>query len=479
VLRNASLYGVARLAPAAINFLALALYTRILSPAEYGRYALVSAASGFVIAVGFNWLRLGLIRFLPSNELRREAFLSSLLRGFLFVMAATLFLAVVGWLAIRDPLIRRLIPFGLALIWVQAAFELNLDLSVSRLQPVHYGLATIVRSVLGVASAAFLAWLGFGAEGVVAGLTIGFLVPLLFTLRRHWGDTSPRLADPELLAQLVRYGAPLIATLSLEFVVNASDRFLLGWLKGTGAVGAYAVGYDLSQQTLAVLMVTVNLAAWPAVIRALDQSGHAAAKLRLGEQGSLLALIALPSTAGLALLAPNIAHVLLGAEFQAFAARLIPLIALSGLIAGAKSYYFDLSFQLGKATSNQVWVMLAAAVTNIVCNLFWIPKYGAFGAAWATICAYSVGLVFSVWRGRYVFELPLPWSAWGKITAATALMALTLLPLRARLGWQALIIQILLGVLVFGATAAAANVLGVRGTVARFRMRRALGRSAG
>ena len=479
VLRNASIYGFARLAPAAINFLALALYTRLLDRAEYGRYALVMAASGLTIAVGFNWIRLGLVRFLPSYEARRREFLSTLLRGYVYVMLATLALAAVAWAVTSDPLTRRLIPFGVLLIAVQVAFESNLDLAVSRLQPIRYGVATLVRSVVGVASAAFLAWLGFGAAGVITGLCIGFVLPLVFTAPRNWRQASPSKADPEILAQLVGYGAPLAATLSLEFIVNASDRFLLGWLKGAEAVGAYSVGYDLSQQTLTVLMVTVNLAAWPAVVRALDEGGETSAAPRLAEQGLLLATIALPSAVGLALLAPNIAHAFLGIQFRAAAASLIPLIAFSALLAGTKSYYFDLSFQLGRATKNQIWIMLAAAITNIVCNLIWIPRYGAFGAAWATITAYAVGLVLSVWRGRYVFEVPLPWRGWGKVGIATGAMALVLLPFRDRLGGPILVVELAAAMVVFGISAATMNIFDIRGAFARLRQRRLLESAGG
>lgn len=471
MLRNVSLYGFAKLGPAAINFFAIALYARLLGPNAYGHYALVLAASSLAVSIGFTWLRMGLVRMLPAFESRREAFFSALLRGYVVAMAVSLVAAAIVFAVTSDPVIHRLIPLGVLLLWAQAAFELNLDVSVSRLEPVRYGLITLARSVVGVGSAWALARLGYGVEGVLVGVILGLLVPLVWTGPGNWAGASIRAADPMILREVMAYGFPLVATISLEFVVNASDRFFLGWLKGADAVGAYAVGYDLSQQSLTVLLVTVNLAAWPAVLRALTSGGEAAARPRIAEQGILLACIGLPASVGLAMLAPNIAQLFLGAQFQESAARLIPLIALATLIGGFKSYYFDLSFQLGKATGNQVWIMSAAALTNVTCNLLWIPGHGAAGAAWATIAAYAVGLTLSWWRGRSVFEIPLPWQGWGRILIATTAMTLALLPLRSARGVLMLVAQLVIGVTSFGIAAVALDLLDLRSRVRRMHAR--------
>ncbi|HMC54377.1 MAG TPA: oligosaccharide flippase family protein [Gemmatimonadaceae bacterium] len=462
MLRSVSLYAVIRAGSAAISFLGIAMLTRLLDKAEYGRYALVAASASFAAALGFTWLRMGLLRYLPAFEGRRDVFLSTLLRGFAFSMAASATLAIGLWLLVRDDEIRALIPYGLLLLWATSAFELNLDVTVSQLQPTRYGRLTALRSAVGVGAAIFLAWRGYGARGVILGFSLGLLLPVVWSAFGDWRPARLRLADAEVLRRVTRYSAPLVATVLLEFVVNLSDRFFLGWLHGVEAAGAYAVGYDLAQQTLTVLLVTVNLAAYPAVIRALEAGDAATARVRLEQQGQLLLAIGLPAAAGLALLAPNIAHLLLGADFRASARVLIPWIAVATLIGGTKSYYFDLTFQLAQVTAQQIRIMLFAAATNVVANLLLIPRYGALGAAWATVAAYIVGLSMSWARGRTVMPLPLPWRQWSRTAIATLAMAAVLWPLRSRIGWPSLIVQLLLGAAVFVAAAMMLDVLGSR-----------------
>src|SRR5258707_15768559 len=66
VLSHAAIYLVARGLPGIIAFLAIPLFSRLLEPADYGRYALVLATVGLLNALLFQWLRLSLVRYLPA-----------------------------------------------------------------------------------------------------------------------------------------------------------------------------------------------------------------------------------------------------------------------------------------------------------------------------------------------------------------------------------------------------------------------------
>jgi O-antigen/teichoic acid export membrane protein len=462
LLRNVGLFALARLLPAAINFLAITLYSRFVSRSEYGRYALVMATASLATSLCFTWLRMGLLRFLPGFEHRRAAFLSTLRHGFLLAIGFTGLIAAMWWSLTADATVRALLPIGLAVLWANAAFELNLDLTVSELRPALYGRLAFARAIVAVGVGSLLAWRGYGAMGLLTGVIIGLILPLILSAPRQWAGATLRGWDAEALGMVVRYSAPLVATLSLEYIVNTSDRFFLEWLRGPEAVGTYAVGYDLAQQTLTVLLVTINLGAYPTSIRALEREGEAGARRHIAQQGELLLLVGFPGALALALLSGNIAHVLLGSQFRGPAAAIIPLIALATLIGGMKSYYFDLSFQFAKVTTQQIWLMLAAALTNVVCNLLWIPRYGASGAAWATIGAYAVGLALSAWRGRHAFVLPLPWRSWGRISASSLFMAAALWPVRSYTGLWALFGQVAMGIGAFGVALLALDVLGAR-----------------
>src|SRR3954454_3444372 len=88
VLSHAGIYLVARGLPGIIAFLAIPLFSRLLLPSDYGRYALVMATVGLLNALLFQWLRLSLVRYLPAFKDDPARLKSTLATTMLGVIAA-------------------------------------------------------------------------------------------------------------------------------------------------------------------------------------------------------------------------------------------------------------------------------------------------------------------------------------------------------------------------------------------------------
>lgn len=469
LLKHSFYYFLARGIPGLASFLALALFTRLLSPEQYGQYALVLATSGLAYTVLFSWLPLGLLRFLPAHQeaAQKDALLSAVFSLFWSLSAVILIAAVGLWLAtplfaLQSQSLRTFCLLGACLLWARAWFELNLELSRSTLKPKLYGVLSTVKVVISILLGGLFAYLGFGATGVLIGSAAAFLVPAAAVSRGQWRKLRPLGTERKRIGQLALYGAPLTATFALEFVISGSDRLLLAWLKDVEAAGLYVVGYDMAKQSLTLLLMIINLAAYPLAVYAFERQGQEAARQQLSQNFVLLLAVGLPATAGFALLASNIAGVLVGKAFSDAATELMPWIAVATLLAGIKAYYVDLSFQLSKKTRLQVLVALFAAVTNLLLNLWLIPRYGLLGAAYSTLIAYAAALGGGWWLGNRVFTLPLPLGETVKVAFATLVMALALLPTLPLSGSLALVGQISLGVVVYVTALLLLNVAGCR-----------------
>ena len=448
LLRHSLLYLLGRGLSGGVGFIALAIYTRLLPPELYGRYALVVAGVNLAYAVLFQWLRLGLLRFLPAYPDRPQPLLATLLAGYGAMAGLGLAIGALAAALAPDAGWRALALLAVLLLWAQAWFELNLNLAQSRLEPARYGLLALAKAVLALAGGTGLILLGLGAAGPLLGQALGMLLPGLVVAAVAWRGIRPRPV-PGLTGTLLAYALPLTLTFALNFVISSSDRFLVAWYLGTEAAGTYAAGYDLGWVAVASLMTAVNLAGYSLVMRALERDGPAAAQRQLRQNGLLLLTVALPALTLVTTLAPNVARVVLGAPFRAEGARLLPWIGVAACLGGAMLYYTNLAFQLSRRTVGQLWVSLAAALLNLVLNGLWIPRFGLLGAAWATLLAYGLGLALG-WRlGRRVFPLPLlPADALKPVGAALA-MALALWPCRAWLGPAALGAEVVLGLLVY------------------------------
>ena len=449
LLRHSLLYLLGRGVPGVIGFLTLGVYTRLLPPELYGQYALAVAGATLTNAILFQWLRLGLLRFLPAYGDRPAPLLATLLAGYVAMAGIALGIGALAYLFAPDATWRGLILLTVPLLWAQAWFELNLNLSQSQLAPRRYGSLALAKAVLALAAGTALILLGLGAAGPLLALILAMLAPSLILSGAAWrGVGWPRPA-PELVQKLLAYGLPLTATFALSFVIGTSDRFLVAWFLGTEAAGAYAASYELGWSSVLIFMTIVNLAGYPLVMRAMEGAGVAAARGQLQQNGLLLLAVGLPALLGVVILAPNIARVVLGAPFRADGARLLPWVALAAFMGGGMLFYTNLAFQLGRDTLSQLWVTLAAALANLGLNLVCIPRFGLLGAAWATLLAYGLGLILGWWLGRRAFPLPALPADSLKVIAAAFVMALALWPVRNLEGPLVLAGQVGLGALVY------------------------------
>ncbi|MGH6914833.1 MAG: lipopolysaccharide biosynthesis protein, partial [Geminicoccales bacterium] len=162
LLRHGAMYLAARGLPGIISLAAITIYSRLLSPDDYGQYALVIAGVGLANKLAFEWLRLSLLRFLPGYQAQRSTFLSTLLAGFFGLALITAIVGGAALFALQDPVRLKLSVLGLALLWVQALFDLHLEIARSQLSPVTYGMMAASRAVLALALGVALVLAGFG-----------------------------------------------------------------------------------------------------------------------------------------------------------------------------------------------------------------------------------------------------------------------------------------------------------------------------
>lgn len=448
LLKHSVYYLLARGLPGVFNLLAIALYTRMLSTDEYGRYALVIAGVGFFNMILFQWLRLSLLRFRPEYQENHQPLLSTILAAFvtisIFTGVAGLLLAIF-W---PDSSWQGLILLAVPLLWANAWFELNLELFRSKMQPIRYGQASWLKSVSALVVGVFLVLRGLGTYGPLIGLFFGFILVGLCFAPSEWRGIQPRVLRP-VLSQVTRYGLPLTATFALGFVIQSSDRFLIAYYMGEGYTGSYVAGYDFAWNSIVLLMIIVNLSAYPLAISSLEKNGILAAQMQLVRNSRLQLIVSIPATVGLILLAPQIGNVIFGADFREDAIVLLPLISVAAFIHGIRSYHFDLAFQMGKHTVGQIWIYAPAALINLILNIIWIPRFGILGAAWSTLVAYCLALFLSVVIGKRFFQVRLSWQGMGEAVVAVSFMALALSLIPELHGVLGLLVSVAIGMAVY------------------------------
>lgn len=447
LLRHSLIYFPARGIPALIAFATIIVYTRLMSPEEFGQYILVVTGALLANAILYQWLNSSLLRFLPRHAEDKASLLNALLGAF---VAISLVGAAAGLAAmlLTSPRWSSLVLYAVVLTCVQAWYTLNLELTRASLQPVRYGLIATMRAAIALGLGTLLL-LRFDAHGALAGLIVAYCLAGLWASRGQWRELRLPALNAALIKPILLYGLPLTISHTLNALVVHTDRFMLAALLDETATGFYAAGQALAQQSVGVLLLMVNLGAYPLIVHAQETKGPAAAGTKLRKNALLLLAVGLPVTAVLVCCAPEVAALLLGSEFRVNAAMLIPLVAVATLLNGLRAYYFDLAFYLGRRTGLHVFVTGTSAAVNLLANLVLIPMFGLAGAAYASIASYSLGLLLSMMFSRKAFRLPPMLKDFAKFFLATLAMSAVLLLLPRPEGFAGLLPVLFLATAVY------------------------------
>lgn len=460
--RHSMSYVASRGVPALINFATIAIFSRMLSPSEYGRYAIALAWMLLASTLAFDWIRLSTLRLFAAHETRESSFLSAVYTSFLGVASLIGIIGASVIMLIPISIDWQLIALVLVLSALHAFHELSSELARARLQPFEYGKLALIRSTGALLFGGAFVSMGMGGDGALLGLAVSLMLSTMYSHSQQWGTVTPTRREGGTIVDLARYGWPLTISLFLHYVMSMSDRLMIERLLDPAAAGLYAVAYDLPRQSLGTLMMIVTLAGLPLAVRCMEHDGVGAAARQLSKNASLLMAIALPAAVGLSMLAEPISNVVVGVEFSATAAALIPWISAGVLLHGLKSYYVDHAFMLSRRVGLQAVAAGIGAVTNVGLNIVLIPLLGLPGAAYATVTAYAIALLTSLALVRSLFPIRFPADA-SRIALATIAMATVLyfaLPIEG--GVVELALHVLLGALAFGISAVALNVAGLR-----------------
>ena len=449
-----------------VGLLAIVTFTRLLSPEEYGAYALGFSAMSLCHTLCFTWMEAAMARFYA-----REAQGAKLADHFVtlyrcWIGAALAFPVLAGaalWGWPTHSGVKTAVAAGLASILVRSLAKLVQERRRAAGDVRAAALLDIAQTVGGFALGAGLIFAGLGGAAPLAGAGAVAAACLIFVLPTELKSLKGGRFDAAQARAYAAYGVPVSASLILALVLATTDRFLLGAYLNEAAVGVYHAGYSLANRTLDVLFIWLGMAGGPAMVMALERGGRPALEEAAREQADVMVALTLPAAVGLALVARPLADVMIGPGLRAGAAQVTPWIAASAFFAGTTTYYLHQAFTLARRTPLLLAAMAAPAIANLVLNLVMIPRFGLNGALWATTASYALGAVASFTLGRRALALPFPAQALARAGVASLAMALAVSQVPAFGGAVELILKAAVGAVVYGVLAAALDVGGLRG----------------
>jgi O-antigen/teichoic acid export membrane protein len=378
--------------------------TRLLVPAELGRYSTVSGIvlfGGFIADFG---LSLAITRRVSADPRTTDQLLGGTLLmsfgiGSACYVVALGFAAVAGYptATVVDVAIGALaLPIGAVATALLAALDGHGLID-------RRALITFVQSgVVAVGGLLALA-AGLGVRAAVACIPIGPLVAAVVAtcvLRRsaRWRSRPgfDARASKDLLLEALPYAV-------LAGIAAFTLRFDLVFVSVV-STAAETARYDLALRSVEAVTYLGTVIAAPVIFiltRRLSRSDHDGAQRALAQAARFSYLVGIPAAILLAIVAVPAVRLLYGTEYENVATPLAVLagqIWLSLLVSLLGSAV--IAAGLGKP---MIPISAGVAVAGVLLDIALVPPYGATGAAWAAVGAQIVAVVgFSAFAWRRI-----------------------------------------------------------------------------
>jgi O-antigen/teichoic acid export membrane protein len=358
--------GGASAAQMIMQIVCLAVLARLLTPADFG----IAAASNIIIAFSmlFSDLALGpalIQRDSLTGRHVRTAFTASTLLGLLLCLAIYLLSGpIAGFFRLPqvEPVTRLL---GIVFIW-QGLSTVSENLLSRHLQFRRLAAIKIASYVLGYGAISIvMAYRGWGYWSLAGGFIGQSLINMLLVmvLARH--DVRP-LLHLDSLMDLARFGGGLSLGRIINYLALNGDKLVIGRLIGGDALGLYDRAYKLASLPGSLYEMAASKVALSSLSRVQNEPQRLRAAYRRGIE--LTALIGMPMTALMIVLAPQIIDVLLGPQWHH---TVLPFIILSVSTFSRLSYRVSNSvlFARGRVYT---FVLVQIAYAAIVIGGSWL-----------------------------------------------------------------------------------------------------------
>lgn len=391
LLKNASYYSIGEIAPRIISFLLLPVYTRYLTPAEYGIQSYTNTIISFLFVLGTLALNSFALRFyfVWNEDKDRRRLMGSVVTAiagmniFILVLACILFPYLIDKFHVQVPWKPF---FKLAII---ANFFDSFSIVPLVIYRVRQEALTFVKMNLGktlllvALNLFFVVYLQIGLIGVYyATLCVNVFYFFIYVriIRKYAGLHI----DFSIIKKGIRYSLPLIPGALAYLILSVSDRIILERNVSLSQIGIYNVAYTMSL-ALNIIIQSVYKAIEPEIFQRYGKTGYYDFLKRI--QKCFFVLIYVMALC-ICLFSQEVFSFMTSENFHG-GYKLVPLLIIGVVMTGQNVLYSSI-LSAEKKTKAVGGATIAGAISSILFNLILIPKWGVYAAA------VSSGLSFTI-----------------------------------------------------------------------------------
>ena len=381
------------------NAVIIPVYTNMLSPSEYGIYAISLAVLSFLCIIFSDWVGLSGLRFFRVNQISEEIpkYLSTLtlLLGsnlvVMYLLAITFRHKFYEYFNISP----KIFLFVLVLIIPVAIRALLFQVLRAQIKPGAFTVSTIINQLMTIVIAVLLLkYTDLGAMSILLAMAVSITIidiVLIFqsNITRYFKFEKP---DLKILKSILFYGAPLaVASLGL-WMINQSSKFITTHFYGLRDAGLVGVAYNMTFPILLTLFAIITIAAYPRIINLYEDKIDV--RPLISKLSAYYLIVAIPIIAFIAVYAPDLMTLFANSKYQN-AYVLLPYFSLSALFLSLADYT-TMQYHLANKTYILTCLKISTGIVGLVLSIFLIKSYGLIGVGVGTLVSNALYFFLSV-----------------------------------------------------------------------------------
>lgn len=256
-----------------------------------------------------------------------------------------------------------------------------------------------------------------GVLGAACGLLCNEIIFCLIYFLIIYSDIQFKFPK---FAELKKYLFLSVPTLpgSLSYwIVDSSDRYLIGILLGVASVGYYSPGYTLGS-IVSMLATPITSILTASLSKSYNENKEDEIKNLLEYSIKYFLVIGIPAVIGLSVLSKPLLTILSTTEIATNGYMITPFVAVGFLLLGLNNIIVNVIILENKTKIIGItWII--AGLLNFLLNILFIPIYGLIGAALSTVIAYVIPFSVITYFSFNYIKLDFNWFYFIKIVIAS------------------------------------------------------------
>jgi O-antigen/teichoic acid export membrane protein len=425
--RDVIVIGVFNVLMAINGLLLLPLLTKSLGAHDYGILAQVNATKGLIIILAGLGLPNAMTRLLAALKIKQEireqfyavflfeSLITAVFSGILIIFAPFIADAFFSG-ATSIVRITGLIGFvwtldGVCLIYFKAYRQM-----------MKFAIFGLVSGYVEFGVIAYMVLNGHGLFGVVFAIFIIEGLYLLFLLYAIKSQIGLKIPDFSKLKQYLGLALPMFPADVSSWLLNLSDRFIIGYFLGAAAVGIYSASYGLAM-LISWSSGILSFVLLPTLSRLYDEGRIDEIKILQSRSLEYFLALAIPFICGAAILSRAVLGFLSTPEIASGGWLVTPLVVSSITLLGIGNIIGQILI-VAKKTKIMGRAGVIAALVSISLNVILVPRIGIKGAAISVLVVYLFTSAIYVYHSHKIVQLKIDGLFVLKSLGASAIMSL-------------------------------------------------------